>query len=142
MLYSVGYEGRTIEQFCELLSLASVQTLIDVRLTPLSRKPGFSKRRLSDALDEVGIGYQHERDLGNPPDNRAPFRTSDPSPGRARYRDKLSNGAGPALHSLIAAARERDVAILCVEADPFHCHRQVITDRAADLAPDLLTIEL
>lgn len=142
MLYSVGYEGRTIEGFCELLTLTGVQELVDVRLTPLSRKPGFSKRRLGDALADVGIGYQHERELGNPPDNRAPFRSSDPSRGRARYRAQLSNGAGPALHHLIANARERDVVILCVEADPFHCHRQVITDRAADLAPDLLTIEL
>ncbi|MFE2500029.1 DUF488 family protein [Streptomyces scopuliridis] len=44
----------------------------DVRLTPISRKPGFSKTRLPHALDEAGITYTHLRALGNPKDNRAP----------------------------------------------------------------------
>ncbi|MDQ3504076.1 MAG: DUF488 domain-containing protein [Actinomycetota bacterium] len=57
--------------------------LLDVRLNAISRKPGFSKKRLTAALAAVGIGYRHARALGNPRDNREPFHSADPRPGTA-----------------------------------------------------------
>lgn len=61
--------------------------LVDVRLTPLSRKPRLSKTKLAAALADVGIEYVHHRALGNPKDNRAGFREGQPA-SRARYRKK------------------------------------------------------
>lgn len=42
-LFSVGYEGRDLSDFVELLQENGVTVLLDVRLNAISRKPGFSK---------------------------------------------------------------------------------------------------
>lgn len=68
-IVSIGYEGRTIESFVVELQRAGVQTVADVRLNAISRKAGFSKTRLRDALAAVGIDYVHLRSLGNPREN-------------------------------------------------------------------------
>jgi hypothetical protein len=87
-LYTVGYEGRTAGELVTLLSQAAVDVLVDVRLTPLSRKPGLSKRRLAAALAAAGVDYLHLPALGNPRDNRDAFRQRDPA-SRARFRALL-----------------------------------------------------
>src|SRR5437773_2633547 len=87
-LVSLGYEGRTAEQLVSELQSESVTVLVDVRLTPLSRKPGLSKRRLAALLADAGIRYVHLGALGNPKDNREAFRTGDRS-SRSRFRDLL-----------------------------------------------------
>jgi uncharacterized protein (DUF488 family) len=66
MLLTVGYEGRTAEELMGVLTDADMNVLADVRLTPLSRKPGMSKRQLADALTAVGVEYLHLPALGNP----------------------------------------------------------------------------
>jgi Domain of unknown function DUF488 len=90
-IYSVGYEGMTARALVDSLVGARVATLVDVRLTPASRKPGFSRKALTAALDVAGIDYVHEPDLGNPPDNRDSFRTGDGNEGRRRMRERLFN---------------------------------------------------
>ena len=87
---SVGYEGRTVEDLVQRLLAENVQVLVDVRLTPLSRKPGLSKTRLARALKAVGISYVHHRALGNPKDNRAGFRACTME-SVARYRAVLDS---------------------------------------------------
>jgi uncharacterized protein (DUF488 family) len=60
-LLSVGYEGRTAQSLVQLLVDAGVDVVVDVRLTPLSRKPGLSKTRLGELLADVGVEYRHLR---------------------------------------------------------------------------------
>src|SRR5262245_34481372 len=120
----------TVRALVDSLVGAHVATLVDVRMTPASRRPGFSRKALTAALDGVGIEYRHEPSLGNPPDNRDSFRKGDGREGRLRMRERLSNGSEPALRRLIDLARTERVAVLCVERDRHRCHRQVITDVA------------
>lgn len=89
---SIGYEGKTLSDLVALLLGQDVRMLVDVRLTPLSRRPGLSKTKLSEALAVVGIGYVHHRALGNPKDNRAGFRAGEPE-SRVRYREVLDSAA-------------------------------------------------
>src|SRR5215475_5885808 len=83
-IVGVGYEGRTIDDFVVDLAARGVEVLADVRLTPISRKKGFSKRQLAQALAAVGITYQHLPELGNPKDNRAGFAGDNDELNRAR----------------------------------------------------------
>lgn len=136
-IYSVGYEGMEVGGLIDHLTWAGVTLLVDVRMNPVSRKPGWSKRSLQAALEAAGIEYRHERVLGNPPDNRDSFRRGDGEEGRRRMREILSNGSGPALERLVNEAAERYVAVLCVERGARRCHRQVITDMAQEIDPDL-----
>lgn len=141
-IYSVGYEGLTLASLVDRLSSAKVTTLVDVRLTPSSRRPGFSKKSLSAGLQEAGIAYVHERQLGNPPENRDSFRKGDGTDGRRRMRELLDNGSGDALQRLVDLADGDRIAVLCVERERDRCHRQVITDMAQEIDPDLEVIHI
>ncbi|HPG14405.1 MAG TPA: DUF488 domain-containing protein [Microthrixaceae bacterium] len=138
-IISIGYEGRTLDEFVDTLKQHRVQVLIDVRLTPLSRKRGFSKTALSTALTDAGIDYRHEPELGNPKDNRDAFRRGSTA-ARSRYLRHLSNGANTTYEATIDAARTSRVALLCFERDHTQCHRSCITERAQDEHPALSVV--
>ncbi|MCX4828322.1 DUF488 family protein [Streptomyces sp. NBC_00006] len=128
-LWSAGYEGRDIDSFVASLLEAQISMVADVRLTPISRKPGFSKTRLGHALDEAGIAYTHLRALGNPKDNRAPFWEGRIGEGRARFRSLLRTDAAQAdLDELAEYAAQARVAVLCFEKDEERCHRHVVLE--------------
>lgn len=128
-LWSAGYEGRDIDSFVASLLHSRIDVVADVRLTPISRKKGFSKTRLGEALAEAGIEYTHLRGLGNPKDNRAPFWDGRLDVGRARFRGVLrSEEAQTDLERLAEHARQSRVAVLCFEKDESRCHRQVVLD--------------
>src|SRR5437660_547721 len=80
----VGYEGRTIDEFVNSLLRQGIQRLVDVRLTPLSRKRGFSKTALGLALEAAGITYEHRSALGNPKHNRTGFAGTDEEVSEAK----------------------------------------------------------
>jgi uncharacterized protein (DUF488 family) len=141
-IYSVGYEGFELKGLVESLVSAGVSLVVDVRLTPLSRKRGFSGKSLSAKLHQVGIAYRHEVDLGNPSDNRDAFRHGDVEEGRRRMRALLANGAEPALRRLVEEARKGRVAVLCVERSRLRCHRQVITDMVQEIDPTIEVLQI
>lgn len=141
-LVSLGYEGRTVDELIAQLLEEHVRVLVDVRMTPLSRKPGMSKRKLSAALDEVGIRYVHLRALGNPKDNRAPFRAGDPA-SRAAFRRLLGRGEGAAaMQQVTELASGEVVALLCFEREQAACHRHVVIDELCQSNPGLELIEV
>lgn len=65
-LATIGYQGAPLPAFLATLKAARVTLLLDVRGLPLSRRKGFSKTPLSEALMRIGIGYRHEHALGVP----------------------------------------------------------------------------
>lgn len=141
-IYSVGYEGMTLDALVDRLAGAHVSVLVDVRLNAVSRKPGFSKKRLTAALEDAGIEYVHEKALGNPQDNRDSFRNGDGESGRSRMRAMLNNGGGEALNRLVDLASNQRVAVLCVERDHSRCHRDVITGMAVERNPDIEVLQI
>ena len=125
----VGYEGRDAEQFVHELVTAGVGVVVDVRLTPISRKRGFSKRALAENLEAAGIRYEHLRALGNPKDNRAGFAGEDDELRAALDRYSALLGAADAVAALDRVAElavSNRVAVLCFEAHDHRCHRQVV----------------
>jgi len=138
---SVGYQERNIDEFVELLVNNDVALLVDVRLNAISRKRGFSKTALSNALAEVGIGYRHERELGNPKDNREAFRQGHTS-ARNRYLKHLSNGASGIYDEIVSLASTSRVALLCFERDHAECHRSCIIDTAQERDPNLRVVKI
>lgn len=125
---SIGYEGREVDEFVKELVGRGVSTLVDVRWTPVSRKRGFSKTRLRDALESAGVAYRHERALGNPKDNRSGFRADEPA-AIDRYETLLIRDEGKAsLKMLGELARSEIVAVLCFEKVHAECHRRLVID--------------
>jgi uncharacterized protein (DUF488 family) len=130
----MGYEGREVSAFVADLVDRQVSRLVDVRLTPISRKRGFSKTALRTALAEAGIAYDHRRELGNPKDNRAGFGGTEAELEQAKvaYADLLTgDDAQTSLDELGDLARRERIALLCFEADQRRCHRDVVLDELA-----------
>ncbi|WP_433296262.1 DUF488 family protein [Actinoplanes sp. CA-030573] len=128
-LLGVGYEGLTIDELVTRLAAMGVTRLVDIRLTPISRKPGLSKTALGRRLAAAGIVYEHRRELGNPKSNRAGFAADgrQRADARARYAQLLLDvSASEALDALAEAGRQERVAVLCFEADQGCCHRDVV----------------
>jgi uncharacterized protein (DUF488 family) len=141
-VFTIGYEDLRLDQFLNKLREYQIDTLVDIRLTASSRRAGFSKSALSSALSASGIAYVHERDLGNPPDNRDAFRNGPLEEGRSRMRARLQNGSADALRRLVDRASSERVAVMCVESTDNRCHRQVVVEMARDLDPDLKTASI
>jgi uncharacterized protein (DUF488 family) len=134
---TVGYEGRTVEELVELLVGNRVEVLVDVRENAVSRKPGFSKRRLAEAVEKAGIAYRHEALLGNPKGNRDAFRSGSTALGKRRYLAHLDNGSAAVFDEVVELAMRKRVALLCFERDEAQCHRACIVEKAQIEVPAL-----
>ncbi|MDF5759021.1 DUF488 domain-containing protein [Spongiactinospora sp. TRM90649] len=132
-LIGMGYEGvGDIASFLRRVQAHDVSTIVDVRLNPISRKRGFSKTALSNALADVGVAYVHARELGNPKWNRPGFAGphDELMAARAIYAKIIDSADADArLDEIAAAANDSIVALLCFETDEFRCHRHVLLDR-------------
>ncbi|WP_043497262.1 DUF488 family protein [Georgenia sp. SUBG003] len=133
-----GYEGRSIDDLLALTKATGAKTVADVRLNPISRKAGFSKRALSAALDAADVRYVHFPGLGNPKDNRAGFAAPRSSEGRAAQQrfdaEVLGTArARDALRDLVEFSAPGPVIVLCFEAENECCHRSLVIRAAMDL---------
>ena len=135
-IVTIGYEGRTLEDFISTLRVQSVDVLVDVRLNAISRKAGFSKTALTAAAVAAGIEYRHEPLLGNPISNRDGYRAGRKS-ARTNYRNRLANGSSETVDELVALAKKQRIAVLCVERDHAICHRDELVNVALERSPKL-----
>jgi uncharacterized protein (DUF488 family) len=126
-VFTIGYEGRDVAELVTLLTDHAIEILVDVRLTPISRRRGFSKTALSQTLAGAGITYLHERVLGNPRDNRPDYRAG-LTAARRRYLKHLNGDGAEAVSRLVSLAKASSTALLCVERESSTCHRTAIAD--------------
>lgn len=132
VITSMGYQGLNLDDFLAEVTAAGVERVADVRLNAISRKRGFSKTLLRNALMDIGVEYIHYRGLGNPKENRPYFAGEDLARGRRQYRSLLRQpDAQRELRSLAALTHREHVAILCFEANARRCHRSVIFEELA-----------
>jgi uncharacterized protein (DUF488 family) len=125
-LFTIGYEGRTLESFAERLKDEQVCVVIDVRELPLSRKKGFSKTALAESLGEEGIEYRSLRALGAPRAVRHRLHEDgDYTAFFAAYSEHMRRQAG-AIEELSSLLSEVAICLMCYEADPRQCHRSAI----------------
>jgi uncharacterized protein (DUF488 family) len=130
-VFSIGHSTRSVEELLQLLHEHGVRCVVDVRRFPVSRRlPQFGRDRLGRRLSEAAVEYRHEPDLGG---HREP-RAHSPNTGWSErafrgYADHMASRAfQEALLRLLSVASETRVAVLCAEADPRRCHRQLLAD--------------
>jgi uncharacterized protein (DUF488 family) len=133
-IFTIGYERTTVGEFLAALQQAGVERVIDVRAVPNSRRPGFSKTPLRNALAEVGIDYLHLRALGTPADGRPAARAGRHEELERIYAGQLELPEAMAQSAqMVELSREKPSAVLCYERDPSGCHRTLLLD---SVAPD------
>ena len=132
-LSTIGYEGKTLDEFLGELEAAEVEIVLDVRAVAASRRPGFSKTALAGALQERGIDYLHLRPLGTPAAGREAARKGRIDEMRTIYSDQLETPeAALAMEQALAEAAARPSALLCYERGAPECHRSMLAGRMAE----------
>lgn len=131
-VYTIGYEGLNLEMFMSLLTEHGVETVVDVRELPLSRKPGFSKKTLAGALTHSGVDYVHMGDLGCPRPVRDSYRENgDWGRYTKGFLKHLQDQEGP-IAKLSDLVQASNCALLCYEADFRFCHRSMVAEAIRD----------
>ena len=131
-LYTIGHSTRTLDELIEALQAHSIQTLVDIRSIPMSRRlPHFNRESLEVALPNARIRYVWMKELGG---RRKKIRND--SPHIAIRNDSFRNYADHMLtpefergiDELLALARQARTAYMCAERVYFHCHRMLVSD--------------
>ena len=123
-IYTIGYEGKSVDAFLNNLLQAGIRRVIDVRHNPLSYKYGFSKTSLLKLADGVGIQYTHIPELGIESNQRKDLHSDgDYQRLLQAYEIEYLPRQSAALEQAGKLLREAPSALLCFEADVQHCHR-------------------
>lgn len=131
-LYTIGHSTRSFEELAVALRAHGIQTLVDVRAFPMSRRlPQFNRDSLDHSLPGAGIRYLSMTALGG-------YRKKvlDESPHLALRNQSFRNYADymltpefeRAIRELIALAENSPTAYMCAERLYFRCHRMLISD--------------
>ncbi len=130
---TIGYEGRTLEAYLNLLLQTGVTLLCDVRRNAFSHKYGFSKNTLRKGCEGIGIRYEHSPELGIASDKRQSLETqADYNDLFASYtRDMLPQQTASLerIHDWVKAGER--VALTCFELLPQQCHRHCVAEELA-----------
>ncbi|KWC07469.1 DUF488 family protein [Burkholderia ubonensis] len=131
-VFTIGYEGLDIDTFMSLLAVHGIDTVVDIRELPLSRKPGFSKKALASVLNLSGLEYVHMVNLGCPKPVRDRYREDG---NWKRYTEgflKHLKTQEAAIAELSELANSSNCALLCYEADFNFCHRSIVANAVRD----------
>ncbi|MBN1290251.1 MAG: DUF488 domain-containing protein [Candidatus Latescibacteria bacterium] len=134
-LYTIGYEGRSLEEFLNVLIKVDVKLLCDVRKNPISRKYGFSKKTLQNALESVGIKYCHFPEVGINSDKRKNLKNLyDYKILFKEYERNTLRKANDVIETIYHLLIEKKrIALTCFEKDPNKCHRTLVAKAVTDL---------
>jgi uncharacterized protein (DUF488 family) len=127
-LYTIGYQGLTLEQFLQLLITNRIAHLVDIREAPISRKVGFAKAALCEAVEHAGIRYSHVRALGRPKPTRDRYKKDGDWSRYTRDFKIYLAGQSHALAELRATVAASRTCLLCYEADYNRCHRTFVAE--------------
>jgi len=135
-LFTIGYEGRSVEDYLNQLIQNGVNVLVDVRRNPISRKYGFSKTRLAALTAACGIDYKHVPELGIESSKRKSLSSSMSYEALfEEYRRDALPKQQPALQTIedLISRDGRRVALTCFEREHISCHRDSVAIAISNL---------
>ncbi len=130
VLFTIGYEGISLEEYLNRLLKNNITLLVDVRNNPLSMKYGFSKSLLSKFCENLGIQYVHLPEVGVQSEQRQELNTqADYDKLFVNYRKTtLAKTRGTQEEILSLLRRHKRIALTCFEANICQCHRKPLAD--------------
>jgi len=131
-IYTAGYEGKTVDAFLNLLMRSGIRRVIDVRYNPISRRYGFHKSTLNRLCSYLEIDYQHLPGLGIPGSARTVLGSENSYLALFKeYRCGLTNRQED-LATAISLTKSAPSALVCMEANPDFCHRNVLAQHLSN----------
>lgn len=130
ILFTIGYEGISLEEYLVRLLKNDVKVLVDVRNNPISMKYGFSKNQLKKYCGNLGIDYVHFPEVGVQSEQRRELNTqSDYDKLFALYRkNNLINETKSQYSILNLLKQHKRIALTCFEANICQCHRKHLAE--------------
>jgi uncharacterized protein (DUF488 family) len=129
-VFSIGYQGLTIDSFLNKLITYNITVVVDVRNNPQSMKYGFSKKNFKQYIENAGMKYIHIPELGIPSPMRKGLgeRVSHKSLFKV-YENKLLPKHESEIKQLIDLTNKNErIALVCFEADHLFCHRHSLIE--------------
>lgn len=134
MLFTIGYEGISLEAYLNKLLLNDVKVLVDVRRNPLSMKYGFSKNQLKKYCASLGIEYMHFPEVGIDSDQRQELNTqADYDRLFNVYKEQLPRTLSTQQILLELLLKHERIALTCFEANVCQCHRKHLAEAIESL---------
>jgi uncharacterized protein (DUF488 family) len=144
-LYTIGHSTRPLDELIEALHAHEIQTLVDIRAFPMSRRlPQFNRESLENKLPPNGIRYRWMKTLGG---YRKKIRDDSPHIGLRNesfrnYADyMLTREFESAMAELIALGEGSRTAYMCAERVYFRCHRMLVSDWLVAHGHDVMHID-
>jgi len=144
-LYTIGHSTRTLDELVIALEAHEIQTLVDIRAFPMSRRlPQFNRDSLEQSLPARGIRYVWMKALGG-----YRKRVLDESPNIGLRNQSFRNYADymltpefeRAVHELVGLAEQARTCYMCAERVYFRCHRMLVSDWLVAHGHDVLHID-
>jgi hypothetical protein len=135
ILFTIGYEGISLEEYLNRLIKNDVKVLVDVRSNPLSMKFGFSKTQLKNFCSSLGIEYLHIPEVGIQSNQRKELNSqSDYDKLFEIYKKtNLKETTTYQVRILNLLKQKRRIALTCFEENICQCHRKHLAEAIADL---------
>lgn len=128
ILYTLGYEGLSLERYINTLIIKNIQVLCDVRKNAYSQKYGFSKSQLQKACEGVGIKYVHIPELGIESDKRRELNTQNDYDVLFRIYESTTLRQNSEYINIVRKLIDdyKRIALTCFEKNPLQCHRSYV----------------
>ena len=129
-VFTIGYEGLTIDSFLNKLIANSITVVVDVRNNPQSMKYGFSKKSFKQYIESAGMKYIHIPELGIPSAMRKGLGESVSHKNLFKaYENKLLPKQETEIKQLMDLTnKDERIALVCFEADHNFCHRHTLVE--------------
>jgi len=144
-LFTIGHSTRSLDELIDALQAHSIETLVDIRSFPMSRRlPHFNRESLEKALPAAGIKYVWMKDLGG-----RRKKSLEDSPNVALRNESFRNYADymlspefeRAITDLIKLGEQSRTAYMCAERVYFRCHRMLVSDWLVARGHEVLHID-
>jgi len=134
-LFTIGYEGKSLERYLDFLIINDVRVLCDVRKNAYSQKYGFTEYQLERACKGIGIKYVHVPELGIESDMRQNLSSQADYDDLFDYYEKntLPKNWDYLLKVRDLINQEGRVALTCFEQNPKQCHRSRVAKALMNL---------
>lgn len=132
---TIGYEGRSLDGFLRTARDMNIAKVIDVRISAKSRKKGFSRSALKDALASVCVDYIHMPELGVPQDKREYLLGARGSEKFCETYLEIIGENSAKIGDISSMMWKGRVLLLCYERNPSDCHRSALSDLIVRIFP-------
>ncbi len=133
-VYTIGYQGVSIDGFVHTLLQSNLKGVIDIRHNAMSRKYGFAEARLQEILSKLDLTYTGHKELGIPSQARRALKERGGYKSLFRdYRRRLLSDYQDQVAQIANDLAENPVVLMCYEHNSTLCHRSVLAQRVAEI---------